>query len=240
VEGGKTLLPQMYGDPRGYKYDGAPQWYHYTGNLFEDRLTEIYLWSMDRKDLARVPSVEGWLAFLEGKNPEYPVTALQSELGGIRRTMQQIEEDVTTPDTRLADYLLGFNPARTDVLTSLTMGAYFPRGRIWTLHARFRYFDPARRRAGLPEDVGALVESMDADSATVSLVNTNPVEARTVIVQGGAYGEHQILSAAVEGGTPVNVGGRTFTVRLKPGCGAKLRVAMTRYANPATFSFPWN
>ena len=51
--------------------------------------------------------------------------------------------------------------------------------------SRFRYFDPENRRAGLPADVGALVEKMAADSATLTLVNTNPVEARIVIVQGG-------------------------------------------------------
>jgi hypothetical protein len=229
----------MYGDPRGYKYDGPPQWYHYTENLFADRLTEIYFWSMDRNDLSRIP-VDGWLGYLEGKNPEYPVRALQADIEGVRRSMQQVDEDVTTPDTRLADYLLEFNPAHTDALANLTMGAYFSRGRIWTLHARFRYFDPVRRRAGLPEDVGALVEKLDADAATLSLVNTNPVEERTVIVQGGAYGEHLIRSAGVEGGTPVDVGSRVFTVRLKPGAGARLRVGMTRYANSPTFAFPWD
>ena len=55
VENGKTLLPQMYGDPSGYKHNGPPSWYHYTPNLHTDRLTEIYFWSMDRKDLERVP-----------------------------------------------------------------------------------------------------------------------------------------------------------------------------------------
>ena len=77
VENGKTLLPQMYGDPKGYKRTGAPSWYHYTGNLFQDRLTEIYFWSMDRKDLERVP-MRGFVGFLEGKDPEYPVQALQA------------------------------------------------------------------------------------------------------------------------------------------------------------------
>jgi hypothetical protein len=238
-EGGKILLPQMYGDPRGYKYDGPPQWYHYTPNLFTDRLTEIYVWSMDRKDLSRIP-VEGWLGFLEGKDPEYPVRALQADLERIRRSVRQIDEDGTSADTRLADYLLEFNPAHTDALTNLTMGAYFPRGRIWTLHARFRYFDPVRRRAGLPEDVGALVEKLEADSATVSLVNLNPVETRTVVVQAGAYGEHRFETAEVGSSAPVTVGGRAVTVRLRPGCGAKIRFAMTRYAAPPTFAFPWN
>ena len=239
VENGRTLLPQMYGDPRGYKHDGPPQWYHYTNNLFTDRLTEIYLWSMDRKDLARVP-VTGWVGFLEGKDPEYPVTALQADYDDLRRTMQLIDQDNTTADTRLADYLLGLNPVQTDALVNLTMGGYFPRGKIWTLHARFRYFDPVRRRAGLPEDVGALVEKLEADSAVLSLVNVNPVEGRTVIVQGGAYGEHQIDSVTVEGAAPVPVGGRSLAVELKPGSGARVRFAMSRYKNAPTFAFPWN
>ena len=58
-EDGKTLLPQMYGDPRGYKHTGREEWYHYTPNLHTDRLTEIYLWSMDRKDLERIPRKAG-------------------------------------------------------------------------------------------------------------------------------------------------------------------------------------
>ena len=56
VENGRTLLPQMYGDPRGTRHTGRRKWYHWTPNLITDRLTEIYLWSMDRKDLERVPA----------------------------------------------------------------------------------------------------------------------------------------------------------------------------------------
>lgn len=238
VENGKVLLPQMYGDPRGYKYDGPPQWYHYTPNLFTDRLTEIYLWSMDRKDLERVPK-NGWIGFLEGQDPEYPVKALQAAFGEVRENVEQIRNDVTTADTRLADYLMDFNPVSTDALANLTMGAYFSNGKIWTLHARFRYFDPVKRRAGLPDDVGALVEKLSADAATVTLVNTNPVEARTVLVQAGGYGEHRFESVAMKGQKKA-VGGRTLTVRLEPGAGAKLEFQMARYVNPPTLAMPWN
>jgi hypothetical protein len=84
VVNGQVLLPQMYGDPRGYRFQGKPEWYHYTTNLFTDRLTEIYLWSMDRKDLERIPR-EGWIGFLEGLDPEYPVRALQADFEQIRR-----------------------------------------------------------------------------------------------------------------------------------------------------------
>ena len=40
--------------------------------------------------------------------------------------------------------------------------------------------------------MAALVEKLTADQATVTLVNVNPVDARTVIVQAGAYGEHHL------------------------------------------------
>jgi len=237
VENGRTLLPQMYGDPKGYKTNGAPGWYHYTGNLHTDRLTEIYFWSMDRKDLERLPK-QGFVGFLEGQNAGYPEKALQAELGRVRQMVQEIETDETTADTRLADYLMGLNPAATTALTNLTMGAYLA-GNIWSLHARFRYFDPAEKRAGLPQDVAALVEKLEADAATLTLVNTGAVNAKTVIVQAGGYGEHRFESVEL-GGKAQAVNGPLLTVRLEPGSGATLRFRMARYVNPPTLAMPWD
>jgi len=238
VVDGKILLPQMYGDPRGYKYDGPPSWYQYTGDLHEDRLAEIYLWSMDRRDLERVPKT-GWIAFLEGEDPDYPVKALQADFALVRRRMEAVRSDATKAETRLDDYLLDLNPAATNALANLTLGAYFSRGRIWTLHSRFRYFDPAARRAGLPPDVGALVEKLGAASATLTLVNLNPVEARTVIVQAGGYGEHRFHSVTT-GSSTLAVEGPLLTVELGPGCGARLDFKMSRYVNPPTLAQPWD
>ena len=257
VENGKTLLPQMYGDPRGYKYNGPPQWYHYTDKLYTDRLMEIYLWSMDRQDMARLPlstsyeipqgrdgysepdRAAPWLGYLEGKLPDFPEKALQADLLRVRRKVEAMRTDQTTADSRLADYLLDYNPATTNGLVNLTLGGYFARGRVWVLHSRFRYFDPVHRRAGLPEDVGALVEKLEADAATVTLVNTNPLDARTVVVQAGGYGEHRFDAVTVDGKT-ARIGGPVVTVRLEAGSGARLRFAMTRYANRPTFAFPWD
>ena len=106
------------------------------------------------------------------------------------------------PPPRLADYLLDLNPAETDTLVNLTLGGYFSRGRIWVLHSRFRYFDPVARRAGLPPDVGALVEKLGADSATLTLVNLSPVVARTVVGKDAQIkilreGKEQTLSVRV-------------------------------------------
>ncbi|MBL8178387.1 MAG: hypothetical protein JNK48_27175 [Bryobacterales bacterium] len=258
---GQVQLPQMYGDPKGYKHNGPPSWYHYTNNLWTDRLMEIYLWSMDRKDLERLPVATSyperaasagrggrfgrpdhsamWLGYLEGKVADYPVRALEEDLASVRRKMEMIRTDQTTPDTRLADYLLDLQPVATNALTNLTLGGYFARGRIWVLHSRFRYFDPEQRRAGLPEDVGALVEKLGADSASVTLVNTNPLEHRTIVVQAGGYAEHRFDSVTTGGKTtPVN--DAALTVRLEPGAGARFDFKMTRYANPPTFAFPWD
>lgn len=70
-------------------------------------------------------------------------------------------------------------------------------------------------------------------------MNLNPTVARRVTVQGGAYGEHQILSAAVVNQLHA-VGQRTLTLRLSPGAGAALTLAMRRFANEPTLAFPWD
>ena len=49
--------------------------------------------------------------------------------------------------------------------------------------AACRYFDPHRRRAGLPEHVTALVERMTETEITLQLVNLDPVHEKPVIVQ---------------------------------------------------------
>ena len=72
----------------------------------------------------------------------------------------------------------------------------------------------------------------------MTLVNTGRV-ARTVTVQGGSYAEHRIDAVTVDDVTR-DLGGREFTVRLEPGCGARLTLAMTRYANLPTLAFPWD
>ncbi len=258
VENGITRLPQMYGDPRGYKFDGPPSWYQYGNKLHQDRLMEIYLRSMDRKDLERLPvattfepndrsrggygdpdRTSVWLGYLEGKRPDYPEKVLQSDLTKVRQKVQAFTEDQTTADSRLADYLLDYNPAATGALLNLTIGGYFANGRIWTLHSRFRHFDPVNRRAGLPQDVAALVEKLEADSAQLTLVNTNQLESREIIVQAGGYGEHQFNAVTVDGKTtPLN--SPTLTLRLQPGTGTRLSFQMTRYANKPTFAFPWD
>ena len=105
------------------------------------------------------------------------------------------------------------------------------------MNARLRYFDPERQRAGLPASVAALVSEMTDTTTVVTLVNVNKTSARTVVVQGGAYGEHRIESA-VTGGKTYPVNSRSFTVRLAAGAGGKITLRMRRYAEQPTEMFP--
>ena len=229
IDGGQTLYPHMHGD------DG---WYDYTPEPFSAGALEVYYWSMDRADLPRVQEND-WVRFLEGENPDYPVVALQGDLAEVRERTGKVRADRTSPDTRMSDDMNGFNPAMVSRLTELMLGG-LPTERLgFPLHCRVRYFDSESRRAGMPEDVGALVESMSADEMTLTLVNTDQVAARTVVVQGGAYAEHQFLDVTQEGGT-LTLNSDNFTVRLGPGCGSRLQLRMARYANRHTSAFPWD
>ncbi len=153
--------------------------------------------------------------------------------------MEQVRNDTASADTRMTDDMNHLVPAVTGALTQLMLGG-LPTGREgYPLHARLRYFDPEGRRAGVPEDVSALVSRMTDTETDVTLVNINQVESRTVVVQGGAYGEHQIMSATTDG-QALDVDASSYTVRLAPGAGATITLTMRRYANSPTLEFPWD
>ncbi|MFC1552532.1 hypothetical protein ACFL6P_08220 [Candidatus Latescibacterota bacterium] len=252
---GRLTIPHNYGEkgektgPPDFKWVNGelfweekkltePGWYNWSSNLLIPRLIEIYMWSMNRKDLERIP-IQGWIGYLEGNDPDYPVKAMAREFNVIRRNLENIRNDSTTPDTRLADWPMGFNPySPTLTLNNLMQGSYLT-GMIWNLHCRVRYFDPAGQRAGIPDDVAALVTEMTDETVNVTLVNVNQIEPREVIVQTGGYGEHQCISVETGDGT-IPVDHRFFTVRLAPGAGTELIIHNRRYVNPPTLAFPWH
>ncbi len=235
---GKLSSPTMFGDQG---------WYGFKPGKYRFNFLEMYHLTMKPSDRARCEDTE-WYGFLEGKNPGYPVKALRAGLARIRNHMEQVDKDSTSPDMRLADSALDINPASVTALTQLIEAGLYIQHPGWArttagqggslLFCRLRYFDPSRRRAGLPADVAALVDSWSPDSVTVNLVNVNPTMARSLIVQGGAYGEHQIVSVS-DGKVTTPVNGMNFPIRLAPGCGARLTIRMKRFANDPTLSLPW-
>src|SRR5262245_4982990 len=162
---------------------------------------------------------------------------MQKDLQTVQTRLAQIRRDSTPPAQRLADNMLDYNPAAVDALIRLTLGGLPPGRDGGLLNARLRYFDPARKRAGLPEDVAALVSNMTDTQTVVTLVNLNQTAPRSIVVQGGAYGEHRIEAVEVNGNL-VSVKGSSFTVDVAPGAGASIMLRMKRYSERPTVSFP--
>jgi hypothetical protein len=233
---GRKQYPTMYGAEGWYGWRDAP-WN--VGGL------EVWYWSQQPQDLARAggastsPGTRGWVAFLQGQNPAWPEQALEGDLKMVRDRLNAFRRDTTPPEKRLADNMLDYNPAATESLVQLMWGALLPGREGGLLNARLRYFDPDRRRAGVPEDVAALVSELSGTRTVVTLINLSSSQARTVVVQGGGYGEHQLISVAI-GGKTTAIDSPLLTVQLDPGCGQQLVLEMKRYANVPTVVHPWN
>lgn len=226
---------------------GAEGWYGWKAGPYRPGGFEIWYATQDPADLAAA-GTHPWIDFLNGRNPGYAETALEADLARVAQRDALRRADTTTAQTRLADWTLGINPASaTALIQTMTGGLHIarppwsptspPQGGV-PLHCRLRYFDADRRRAGVPNDVAALVHRLGDRSTEVTLVNTG-AQPRTIVVQGGAYGEHRIDTVTCQDVTQ-SVGGRSFTVRIEPGAGARLTLAMTRYANRPTLGFPWD
>jgi hypothetical protein len=218
---GRTMYPRMYGD------NG---WYGWTPRPYDENALELYMLTLNASDAARAGHDE-WLEFLRGDRPVYPEVALRLDLSRVRQRVAGLRADRSTPDTRLADDPMRFNPASVKSLLEQAMGAVHPGVGGNTLTAALRYFDADARRPGLPPDVAALVTKITPEEVAVTLVNTNQLEARTLLVQGGAYGEHQLAAAGADG--------PHATIRLAPGAGGPLTLKWKRFANQPTLALPW-
>jgi hypothetical protein len=226
---GQTQYPHMYGD-KG--------WYNFTPQKYAAGADALWYWSKKEADLKRLP-IKGWVAFLNGRKPDYPEEALRADLATIRKKMAGVRADTTTPDTRLSDDSLPYNPAEVTNLVNLMLGGLYGGNKTLVMHSRVRYFDADRRRSGLPEDVAALVEKLTADTTELTLVNVSQLEPRTLFIQAGGYGEHQFTSYTLAGQARA-VDTNCLAVRLAPGAGARLVLATRRYANRPTLNQPWD
>ena len=226
---GRTMYPRMYGDEGWYAHQPTP---------WADGALQCYFWTCDERDRSRVAG-NRWLAYLDGDDPDYPERSLRADFETIRRKVEGMRADATTPDTRLADDPMKLNPATIGTLRELMTAGLDPGRGGGPLNCRIRYFDPVRRRAGVPDDVAALVDEMTAEHVSLTLVNVGQLEPRTVQLQMGAYAEHECTHVET-GEQSIDVGDSTLTVRLAPGSGARLRINTRRYVNRPTLRFPWD
>jgi len=265
-EGGVLKVPARHGDQGWFDYR-PPVPDHY-----------VHLWFMSRSegDRARIeerfPDWEawrgaprffkagsyaplGWYAYVAGQNPCFPEQVLQDTYTGICQRLDRIEHDDGDLEKRDIHHWQDINPVIPEGLVQMAMGTPGAVYHGGLLHASVRYFDPHRRRPGLPRDVAALVEQITPDGIVLMLVNTDPLEGRDVLVQAGAFGEHAFTEARLENGgieqqsvtvsTDVADGyirlihnDRYLLVRLGPSAQARLCLGMRRFANRPSYEFP--
>jgi hypothetical protein len=220
----------------------------------------IYLWYLSQRgedeervrqwtdgcDLSHIPDTRGkgdnthtqnWYLYRNGNLPGYPEAILRVNYAEMARRCARMRDDNGNPETWDVHHWQDLNPVVLEGLVNLTLGAPQTIYHGGLLHCLMRYFDPERRRPGLPPDVAALVGQVEGDTATVEFVNLNPLEERRVILQAGAFAEHQIIGAE-SSGKETTVGGAHLTITLAPASGGSLRIRFHRYKNKPAYAFP--
>jgi len=130
-------------------------------------------------------------------------------------------------------------PAILEALVHLTLGGPMPAYHGGHLHVAVRYFDIDGQRPGLPADVAALVEKIAEESIELTLVNTSESSERNLVVQAGAFGEHEIVSASAKGGEEIAVGGNHLQVNLPAGTKISITLKVNRFANKPSYEGPF-
>ena len=252
---GVFVLPSRHGDGGWFDYRPPDAWfwihlYHLSqseGDLARlARFPNPQQWASVRGGFGKSPitfAAPPWFAWLRGQAPEYPSASLNCASEEVSRRLAIIANDGSHPDDQDVHHWQQRCPVVAGPLPQQTMGAdtVYHGG---LLHARLRFFDPVRRRPGLPEHVAALVEKTSNGAVVFVLVNTGPVETRDVLVQAGAFGEHRFTEVRSLGdhgtdGATWLVNAACFRARLGPGRHVRLSAGMQRYANRPTYAWPW-
>ncbi len=256
-----------------YEDDGIPmgEWsYSPPGPMNAQEMMHLYHASMSREDYELITHVRDgeverdWnevgsilgeknggqtefarFQYYDGKNPDWPEKILGAEYQHALEIYERIRLDERTPQEMIATNEFPYQPVVTKGLTQVTMGA--PQT-IYTgglLRATVRYYDPDRARPGLPLDVAALVDELGPEVVGLQLVNTHRSEARNLIVQAGAFGEHRFTQIRYhEDGqgdhtvTPVNA--KYFAVGLPPSTSIRVEAGLDRFVNTPSYAFPWH
>ena len=200
--------------------------------------------------------------FLAGVNPDYPERILHESHQQLCRRLAQLRTDPHVGTQHHIHHWQWGNPVSSEALIQLTMGAPQPIYNGGLLHARLRYFDVKRQRPGLPEDVAALVDTIEANRTVVRIVNLSPTDERELLIQAGAFGEHRFTRATYKHRTstwPGELGGYAGTysaphmkteqrtvdlpnghcsVELPPGTEIRLDLATERHVNKPSYATP--
>ncbi len=191
------------------------------------------------------------LRYLAGENADWPEKILRAEYQRVSQSVERLRSG-TFEHLWKSQTVTEQNPVFTNGLAQVTLGAPHTCFNGGLLRARVRYFDLERERPGLPEDVAALVEKVEADRTVLQLVNLSAFHTRRLIVQAGAFGEHQfteitlrdsLSEKASEGDTSekrISVQKKFFAVELSPDAGITLEIGTRCFANRPSYAFPFH
>ena len=196
-----------------------------------------------------------------GENPDYPEKILAAAQAQVRHRLARMQAyrgtDIAEADIHLWQQS---NPVVTEALVQLTWGGPQVIYNGGLQQARVRYYDADRRRPGLPPSVAALVSGIDPQATVVDLVNLDPEQERTVVVQAGAFAEHTIEAVRYTAcpdrswlgglydyghGEPAvtehraDVGGPWLTVRLPASTRIRLTLTLALRTRPPTYATPF-
>ena len=251
-EGGAIKVPARHGDQGWFDYrPPSPDFYAYLYAMslsegdrarIEERLPGWETWRPEPrffKGGGHAPNA--WYAYMHGKNPDFPDQMLNATCTGISQRLEKIENDDDDVASWDVHHWQNLNPVVPEGIVQMAMGTPAAVYHGGLLHACVRYFDPSRRRPGLPEHVSALVERVAPEGITMTLVNTDPAQAREVLVQAGGFGEHQFTEARLDSAPdakPKAIDGKHLRVRLGPAARVRLHLGMKRFAHMPSYAFP--
>ena len=266
------LVPYRYGDSGWFDWQPpSPVFLAALWNLSmadEDwqriervREAEAYDWNdvISFRNKEDAGHEQPWLRFLAGDNPDYPERALQASYQQVAWRNALVCNDDEVGTHMSVHRWQEDNPISAEALLQQTLGAPQPIYNGGLLHCRLRYFDARRRRPGLPPDVSALVEKVEAGRTIVRIINLNAQEDRELIVQAGGYGEHSfgdvefdVMTSDYPGPTAryapgaiaidrrkTTVNGKHLQVSLPAGTEIHLDLGTERYINEARSAGPF-
>ncbi len=188
-----------------------------------------------------------WFLFLAGQNPGYPEAILDASLQQVRQRLAMIRDDRADLQQVHIHHWQQHNPVTTEALVQLTLGAPQHLYNGGLLHAPIRHFDGESGRPGLPPDIAVLVCARNADSITLEIVNTSHTQSRSLLIQAGAFGEHQFEAVHIHDRldyaestacNPTSIAGASqrTQVDLRPLHAARLTLVLRRFAHAPQYT----
>ncbi len=258
-EDGQLLVPTKHG-PDGWT-EHAPFTRGYFAHLYhasmskEDRDLAAVIrdgdvetgsdptWQTRRSNVAY--REEARLAYYEGRGPRWPEQVMEAELAAALSSFHAIRSEDRDVEALIADNQAPVNPVHTGGLTQVMLGAPDIIYNGGLVRGTVRYFDRDRTRPGLPQDVAALVDRVAADGVGLQLVNLSHTETRRVIVEAGAFGEHEFTEVKFnqdgeEAITIAAVHGKYLAFELPPSTQLRVDAGMRRFASSPSYALPWH